>query len=369
MAQAKTGSDNGKSSVSKVSGEILFVALSDIFVDYDWNVRSKAEVLSETSDGVQDTTVRGEHHGEGSGIKGLVASIFNGGQDTAVIVRKVERGLSIGGKKTDRPFELICGFRRETAFEALQGKDFAETAAKEKRLSVVPGVPDGHIKAEVRELTNAEARILNGRENTDRKNLTTQDMCRYVVKLQAEDKLTQTQIAQALNIDQSYVSRLAKIATLPKPVLQHWAGLEKLPGLPDAITKRLTSREMSDMAKDLEGKTPGEVVERYIALLNPPQPIDGGGGDTSTDRPLKRIVELGTLLGALVRAGVMASDSLQWARVIGPKSEGFLVDTGKCDGATRQRYWDAMEDAYSKALAPPKAAPKTQAEKDAVAAS
>lgn len=362
--------DNGNSA-SNTNEIIHHIPLADIFVDYDWNVRSKLEVMSDTSDAVQDTTIKSEHHGEGTGLKGLAIDMHETGQDTAVIVRKVQDGKSLGGKKTDRPFELVCGFRRLTAVEMLQAKEFVEEAGKLKR-PTVPNTPNGTVRAEIRDLSPAQARILNGKENTQRKNLSTPDLVRYVANLNKADKLNQSQIAVALGIDQSYVSRLLAVTGLPTAILNHWRGDGKLPGLPEAVVKRLTSREMSDLAKDMSGKPEGEIVARYVELLNPPGPAEAGEGG-GTDNVAKRIAEIGALLGTLVREGILIAGSLHWSRVIGPKKEGFVIDTGKAEAAQRGKYWDLMEEAFEKALVPPGAsagkAPRTQQQKDEAAAS
>lgn len=348
-------------------GEVIrHIPLTDIFIDYDYNVRSKSDVLSNTSDAVQDTTIKSEHQGEGTGLKGLALGLHKDGQDTPVVLRRVDGGKSLGGKKTDKPYELVCGFRRTTAAQMVSENVFAgmgdkdkdvvalaksiEDAKKAKR-PAIPNTADGTVLAVVRELTPKAARLLNGRENTQRQNLSTPDMVRYAYTLSTEEKMKQVEIGEALGVDQSYVARLLKIASLPKPVFLHWRGDTKLPGLPEAVTRRLTSREMSELAKDTEGQTEGEIQARYVEMLNPPPPVEGAEG-AGTDSAMKRITELGTLLGVLVRAGVIESGSLAWSKVIGPKKEGYPVDTGKADATKRGVYWDAMEDAFEAALAP-----------------
>lgn len=366
---------------------IRHIPLSDIFVDYEWNVRSLKNVMSDTSDAVQDTTIKGAHTGEGAGIAGLALSMATDGQDQAIFVRKVEGGKSLGGKKTDKPFEIYCGFRRITAVDILNRSpaDIAkvlpekvaaeltaviETATKEKR-NIVKNTANGTILAVIRTADAAKARLDNGRENTLRQNLDTPDMVRYIATLSRETKMTQEQMAKSLGIGQPYVSRLKKAATLPKVVIDHWRGEGKVPGLPEAITDRLTSRQMSDLA-DLAIKDSlpeGEVIKRYVDSLNPPVAADGSGGEDA-DRPLKRIKELGFMIGVMVREGILVSGDLSWARVIGPKKEGFLIDTGKVDAAKRGEYWDAMGAAFEAGLTPPKKdkAGKTQQEKDEAAA-
>lgn len=361
---------------------ILLIPQIDVFVDYDWNVRSKSAIMSETSDAVQDTTLKGEHLGEGTGLYGLCLDLHMTGQDTAVVVRRVENGKSLGGKKTDLPFELVCGFRRFTALELVNGgkpesfgkpdskdaKALAESivkAKKEKR-PVVPNTTDGAIRAVVRVLTPTAARILNGKENTNRDNLSTPDMVRYVAILSSVEKLNQVQIAEALGIGQPHVSRLLRIAGLPKGIVAHWAGESKLPGLPDTVQERLTSRQLVELFDETKGQTDAEITARYVLMLNPPAP-DPNNPDASGDAVAKRIKDIAVLLAGLIRNGVVSADSLSWARVIGPKKDGFIIDTGKADAGKRGEYWDLMDREFTKALDPGKAA-KTQKDKDDTAA-
>jgi ParB-like chromosome segregation protein Spo0J len=336
---------------------IRHIPLTDILVDYDWNGRSKKNVLSDASDGVQDTTIRAEHQTLGTGLKGMRLTLRNRGQDTPVIVRRVDNGKSLGGKKTDRPYELVAGFRRYTAIEQLnasaEDREFIKTMNQK---TLIPNTADGTVMAVVRTLNPLEARILNGRENTDRQSLTTQEMLGVVAEL-SRAKLTQAQIATELSISQGYVSKLSKIGELPKAVLDHWKGEAKLPGLPPAVSEQLTSTEMielRDMTKEL---TEGQTVKRYIELLSPAE--GGTEGDPNAADPVEAKVKRAAELAAgLVKAGVLDNGSLQWAAVIGPKKDGFLIDSGKADAVQRAKYWDLAEKAFGEAMAAQPKAPK-----------
>lgn len=346
--------------------QILNVPLTDIFVDYDWNIRSKAEVMSDTSNAVQDETAKGPHHGEGTGFKGLVKGLCQDGQKTAVTLRKVEDGKSLGGKKTDKPLELVAGFRRFTAIEAANAdKDLAKLAKDEKR-TIIPGVPDGMIRAEVKKLTPEEAQLENAIENTQRHDITTPDLANYIQKLLAKGKVSQQKIADSLGIDQGYVSKLVKISQLPKEIIAHWRGEPvKIPGLPNTVTTRLTVAQMGDLAGASKDSTPGETIKRYVEMLNPSPPAPGNSPES--DAVVKRINELGNLFARAVIAGVIESGNLEWARLIGPKKDGYAIDSGKADATKRMEYCDLMKSAFERGF--PGATPKTQEQKDAAAAS
>jgi hypothetical protein len=328
------------------------IPLSDIFIDYDWNGRSKANVMSDASDAVQDTTVRGLHQALGEGLKGLRLTLRMRGQDTPVIVRPVENGKSLGGKKTDKPLELVAGFRRATAIGLLlESEEDRKLLKVSGQKTMVPGLVDGTIKAFIRQCTPVEARLLNGRENTDRQNLTTQDHLKLVIELQ-KFGLNQSQIGEELGITQGYVSKLLKISTLPAQILNHWRGSAKLPGLPPGVSASLNTTELLELqamaTKNDPPMTEGETVKRYIQMLSPPTPEEGGSADK--DPVAERVKKAATLAAGLVKNGVFDNGNLEWARVIGPKADGYLIDTGKMPIAERGKYWELASDTFKKVI-------------------
>lgn len=330
--------------------QVRHIPLTAIFADYDWNVRSVTDVDSDESDGVIDASNKGS---AGSGLKGLAENLAQNGQDTPVILRKVEGGVSVGGKKTSLEYELICGFRRFKAVLSLQPE---KPGAK----SVIPNTADGTILAVVRKLTNSEAQLLNARENTVRSNLKAPDLVRMVKRFVREN-MSQTAIASALAINQGYVSKLAKVAALPAPVLAHWRDRQPLPGLSaDSEWKQLGIADMIDLADMSKDKTDGETTKRYIDMLRPPS--NGGGDETARARKAAERIEAevkatGRMLGQLVLLGVIKPGSLEFSRVIGPAKNGYLVDSGT--SANQARIFalcDMMAEAFKEGATPPKTA-------------
>lgn len=343
--------------------------LSDIFVDYEWNSRSKAEI-TEINDAVVDTTVGGQHQPQGAKFEDFMMSFFDRGQDTPVFVRKVEGGKSLAGKKTDKPYELVSGFRRYTAIERLNAPgaeikigdgdkaevfNFAKRAGELKR-NIVPNTANGTILAVVRDLDPLQARLLNARENTQRKNLSTPDTVRLVQELAAA-KMNQVKIATELGIGQPYVSRLSRIASLPTDVIAHWSGRVKtLPGLNEnTVYRQMTTKELVDLADSMENRPAGEVTARYVNILNPPPPAEGSEGSAGEEnKQIAKIEEQCKLFGKLVRAGILENGSLEWSRVIGPKKLGFLIDSGTKPNAEGQmqlsKIWDIAERAFKQGI-------------------
>lgn len=306
-----------------LSHTYLPVDITKCHVDYDWNSRSRRNV-----EDMADT--------ESGGYEGFKGNIRTAGQITAIILRNTG-GKTLAGGKTDKQFEVVCGFRRFKAISDIY-------AGKE----TVPNLPPGTILAEVRDVkTVTEARILNGLENTGRRNLKASDMVFLANELE-KDGLNQTAIADSLNITQGWVSKLLKIGKLPTAILDHWRddkpiaavqtkdGVFELKGDPKTgkavVSTQLTEPEMRALA-ELKGNTPEELIARYIRTVKPAPSQGEGPGAPEEDKVLKNVVETAALMGSMVRAGILytSNDSLEcdWNRVIGPKKDGYPIDCGK----------------------------------------
>jgi ParB-like chromosome segregation protein Spo0J len=304
---------------------IAFLPLSEIFADYSWNIRSIKSVHENESDAVRDSDTNVP---QGRGLEGLAQNIAQRGQDMPVIVRKVVNGMSLGGDMIAQPYELVAGFRRYTAIS---------------KLTAVPGVPIGCIKAECRELSQTEARLLNCRENTDRRNLTTDELVRAVGTLIAEG-LTYEEISNELSIALHYVGRLAVVSRLPGPVLAHWSGKMKLPGREGLVDRKLSVVDLVSLEKQAQKESllPHQILERYTIMLTP-DPRPHLSRNTS-GALVKRVHAAGTLAGELVRAGILLPGSLDWSQIIG---YGLPIDIGPSE--TAQKFLEVAEGAFEAA--------------------
>lgn len=333
--------------------EIKRIQLTDIHVDWAWNVRSERRVQD-----LADT--------ESEGFEGLAHSIEATGQDTPVILRNTEGGKTLAGKSTKAPYELVCGFRRYKAISMLMsGQKLADATRAGK--PVVPNLGNGTILAVVRPVHDAlEARVLNGKENTARSNLKAPDLTKLVKEL-SDRGMKQGDIVIALGITQGWVSKLQKIATLPPAILDHWRDGKPIPQF---VTKEgayslaegegqkeLTVPQMWDLA-DLKNNTPEDLTARYVRILKPEGSADGPGAAPSQKDPvLDKVKEIAAICGALVNAGVLDSGNLDWARVLGDPKKGFPLNAGKSPDAARiQALSDAASDAYESAFPANKAA-------------
>lgn len=346
------GSDKGAvAKVADVQESVIFAPLAAIHVDYDWNVRSKADVENEDGDGVQD-----EGKPASGGLAVLTANIHDQGQDTPVILAAVKDGKTLNGTKTDKKFELIAGFRRITAISNLNAADkVAERATGGDKRPAVKDVPDGHIKAIVKSFASArEARIVNTRENTLRSNLKAPDMVRLVAELSATNGakgLTQTEIGSLIGIHQGYVSKLGKVATLPPAVLNHWRLRTAIPGITaKSEWKQLSIIDMEELSTIAKGLSVGEVIERYVGLL------DGVKKETAKRDPNKGIEEklgqVGYFIGSLVAQGIIAPGTLAWGAAMGPEKAGYLLDSGSKEVSRERKneLIDILSGQYARAL-------------------
>jgi ParB-like chromosome segregation protein Spo0J len=325
--------------------EAITVPLTNIHVDYSWNCRAERRVQD-----MADT--------ESSGFEGFGASIRSSGQLTPVILRNTH-GTTLAGQKTDKAYELVVGFRRMRAITILNEKNEAEKAKAENRNNV-PNIPNGYILAQVKDIPNVTAaRILNGQENTHRKNLGAPDLV-YLTRDLSRAGLTQTAIGEALGITQGWVSRLLKVASLPPVIVDNWRDGSPIPPVSikegtfgitreEAKTqKELTEPEIRQLA-ELKG-SPEEIIARYVRLVKPAvSQGDGGGTPAPKDKVKEEISYIAALVGCMVRAGVLDSGSLDWTRVIGPRRKDYPIDCGKDDSQERLcELADAASEAYER---------------------
>ena len=184
------------------------------------------------------------------GLEGLIASIKEHGQRVPVLVRKV-----------DGAFEIVYGRRRLLACRALGMK----------------------IRASVMEMTDEEALIAQGVENNARQDpsfieraLFVAGIIRELGKSEASRKNAQTVAYRALQIDESLVSRMNKIATsIPIELIK---AIGPAPGSGRRVWERLAKlcEARPALAANLAAKIPAELpssarVETAISLLTPPE--------------------------------------------------------------------------------------------------
>jgi len=344
------GQGNGRA--KRLTGEPeppLHLPLAEIRADFAWNARSETRV-EDHADG---------EHGEYGSFSGLKASLASEGQDEAVIVRATH-GATLSGETTDLPFELLAGFRRYRAISQLN-QTLIEGA------TAVPNLPNGHILAVVKKAENAlQARIINGRENCAHAPLTPQDKF-FLVQDLHERGMASRKIAEAIGIDPSWATRLMAIGLLPRAVWAHWRSGEPIPptvssrGIVSLMpgvdgkmpaTHQLSFATMYELAQDRH-MPEGDLIARYIDLVRL-TPADGreskGEGANDRDKHLNAVVAAATMVGKLVRSGILEAPKRDWTtRAIGPRGGDYAIECEKY--ATRARLTvlrDAADEAYGR---------------------
>jgi hypothetical protein len=315
--------------------EIKHIPLSDIFVDTDWNTRSVANVMSETSETGTE--------GEGLGIVGLMNDITNDGQDTPVVVRRTDTAGFY--RKTNKPYALVAGFRRYEAVRRLNDDaDLVKRRAEEKK-GVVPNTANGTIRANVRALSEPEARGLNVRENTLRDDLTTPDLMKAIVELSQKHGWTQNQIGLTVGKVQGYVGKLLRIASVDPDILTHWRVGGEFKGVKSTV--RVTTNDLDDISK-LDRK---EQANEYMRVIQAKGGgVDGKGKDKLwLESAKKQADKIGTLLGELQRVKFLkVTPNVPWIDQL-----SLLVKVGKgkeMKAREERKLADVAEKAFQAAL-------------------
>jgi hypothetical protein len=318
--------------------DIKHIPLSDIYVDEDWNNRSITRTLSVTSLRPED---------EGTGLDGLKVGIFHDGQDEPVILRSTKTGFY--KKDVKQPYALVAGFRRFTAISKLNEDANLVKLRNDDKKTVVPNTANGTIRAIVRSLSELEAIKLNLRENTQRDDMTPQDLVHGAFRLKFQHQMESLAIANTLGKHPTYINQLLRIASLPKELLDHWRNGGEFKGVKS--TKAVTVKDLDNLAKDI--KEPAGQIAAYLNMLKE-KAEDGAEGNQQYKAAKKRGIRIATTLGVLARKAYSETENkafctvnpnVAWVDMV-----EILIGKTKLDARQRRRIADAMEGAYAAAL-------------------
>lgn len=253
-------------------GQVYELEIAKIEIPWDWNVRS-----GNWKQGSADETE--------NDFDGLVHSLEVEGQKTPVQV------MPNPDTKSKKPFVLVTGFRRMAAMIKLKSAT---------------------IKAIVLAMNPIEARLNNLLENTSRSDLKGADLAFGLVDLektyhQMGKPWVQSQVAQALGINQGYCNMLCKIMKAVKPELT--AAWRESPVV-------VPIQSMNKLAE----VKPDEQPEAFKKLLeNQAGKADGRSKKGKEQKLIESAEKVGKLLGALVRedyiqvsGGLEVSDKDFW---------------------------------------------------------
>lgn len=297
------------------------ILLSDIVADAGWNVRS----------GDFTKVAKGP---DGEDWLAFCKSIEEEGQDTPVTVRRHP-------KRTGK-YELAAGFRRYSAIQAIAARG-----------GMVPNIPGfsptaPSIRAEVKNLTDADMRFVNLRENTARENLKAADLGYGFHELGKLNK-TGTEIAFEFGLSQPYVARLKKIWDVMPKVAELWRTAQN--PLPVDIMRKLGD----------ENVTEAEKMTKYQALLAARKGRTGGGrsADAWVKSAVNAAAEVGRVVGALDHAGLITAASGSKLKFDEDSLRTVVKMKNVEDGCTEEHVKEivgAANAAYKEAVKGPKAA-------------
>jgi hypothetical protein len=258
--------------------EFLEIPIDKIEADINWNSRKYI--------GDDDEGDGPDEHS----FAELVESLKCDGQDTAVEVKE----------GSDGHYFLILGFRRFAAFKRIY-----------KEGGQVKDVQPGCIRACVRKgLTEREALLRNGRENTARSDLNAADIA-YLVHRLSKMGMTEKEIGVKLAISGPYVNMLhsiyrgtsdLRITTGGKEVVvfEHW---RENPG-------RVPVQTMLELVRS--NTSPRIKESRYLEILAKPR---SKLGTPKVEKPTydaaKTAETFGLTIGRLERHGIITVDSAQ----------------------------------------------------------
>jgi hypothetical protein len=259
---------------------VQLVPLHLIDADHAWNCRS--------GDFRQD-----EEYGF------LVESIGAKGQDTAILLRPHPDKAK--AKRT--PYAVVVGFRRYEAMCDVLRK--SNESFKEKDLQTIAkalGSQMATAKAEVREMTEADARANNIRENMQRENVKPADTAFAVQELLKHGK-NDTEIAWSIGKGQTYASKMHRICTLPHDVLKDWRN-NPIP---------LTAEEMDHLSR-IEG-APAQ-RDAYDKAVRNKQPRTSTGKKSVMAQLMGQATSFASKLGGLARADLIEVTTDDWQALI-----------------------------------------------------
>lgn len=265
-----------------VEEKVIQIPLERIEFDRNWN--SRKYLGDDDNSGI-----------EAHSFFELVESLKTDGQDTPVDLKK----------GSDGHYFLIAGFRRFAAFQ----KIYAENQK-------VKGVKPGHIKAFVKDVVSeVEALLRNGRENTGRENLNMADTA-YLIHRLSKHGLNEVEIASRLALSQSYVNQLhtvykgtcelrIKSGGTEVTIFEHWREapgrigfsnlLELVKVKVDPRIKEMKYLELLSNTKMKNGKTQGNIVKT---------------------NEINQANAFGTMLGRLEKAGLAQVTTQDWKRLL-----------------------------------------------------
>jgi ParB/RepB/Spo0J family partition protein len=287
------------------------VPIDKIEVDRNWN--SRKYLGDDDNSGI-----------EAHSFFELVESLQTDGQDTPVDLKK----------GSDGHYFLIAGFRRFAAFQRIY------TDGK-----TVKGVRPGHIKAFVKDMmSEIEALLRNGRENTGRENLNMADTA-YLIHRLTKHGLSENEVASRLALSQPYVNQLhtvykgtcdlrIKSGGQEVTVFEHWREAPGRIGFGNLL--ELVRVKVDPRIKEM----------KYLELLSNTKVKNGKtqAGIVKTDL-VTQANGYGTMLGRLEKMGLVRVQQEDWKRLL---EVGKRMKFGGCAPEYIERVVEGARQGYER---------------------
>lgn len=320
---------------SNAASDVLFVRapLSEVYVDYGWNGRSKRDVerIIPAGGGLGGFNEERESTGMGSFgdtkiEPGLVELLVLQGQRTPCEARPYDP--KVWGESQTLRYALTVGFRRHYALSHI-----AQAALRLGVKHPLKGDPTWDsskptILLSVRKQSNREAREQNIAENTGRSDLPTPDLAFAVLDLYRllteENKGREPTIAdlgRRINRTAGHAANLLRVMTrLPETVTTHWrtGGEAYIAGMRVACNGSLPLDQIVALAGMPQGT---DYETEYVKMVMGSR--DEVGNKKNIDerrfeRAMRDAAELGELVAFLGHEGIDPAhiDNDDWGRII-----------------------------------------------------
>jgi|ERR1700677_1085569 len=312
--------------------EVIFVKFEDIYPDFEWNMRSPANVAGDSE------------FDSGAGIKELAASMAVRGQDTALIVRPNvhKKGPKLNHNRNETsyvPYELAAGFRRFVAGKTLNDDPKNVEHSKKTGVGVIPNCPNGTMRVVVRKLDDLQAKLANGAENAHNP-IEPPDLMAHIASLNRPPySMSVGEIAENQGYSLSTVHRYANVGgALDTDVFKHW----RFGGPFGDVTvgKRVSFDEIEDVSKKPKGDQPAAYKQLLLGKAEDAQSKDWyvAAG--------KKATRAGEQLAVLVKEGVVKLASKPWAECV-----PFLIKVpAKAGAKAKEALGKRVEAAYEAEL-------------------
>ncbi len=244
-------------------------------------------------------------------------SLATRGQEQACLVRP-----NAGKNAAKYPYDLVYGFRRCDAIQE-NGN--------------VAGNPDPMVKVIIREMTEADAKLVNMYENTARTGFSGADLTVAVARYKKENpNVSDATIANALGKSQQYVNKMLTCAKIAPKVLKAW---QRGTATDSNAAVSAGHQKIFQVMKKAEAnakKLGTEVEEEQEKLYNELAQADGDKPEAGEAGMLKRVKadarKQGELFGRLEKAGALTTAPKFFTRFL-----GMLIDLPTAIGRGKNR--------------------------------